>query len=67
MYLLDTTVVSALRRRDRADASVATWVDGIDPDTVFVSVVTILELQMGVLAMERRDPTQGVLLRCWLE
>lgn len=67
MYLLDTNVVSELRRRDRADTGVVTWVDGIDPDTLFVSVVTILELEMGVLAMERRDATHGALLRRWLE
>ena len=48
MYLLDTNVVSELRRRDRADTGVAAWVDGIDADTLFVSVVTILELEMGV-------------------
>ncbi len=67
MYLLDTNVVSELRRRDRADTGVAAWVDGIDADTLFVSVVTILELEMGVLAMARRDPAQGALLRRWLE
>ncbi|RPH42831.1 MAG: type II toxin-antitoxin system VapC family toxin [Burkholderiales bacterium] len=67
MYLLDTNVVSELRRRDRTDVGVAAWVDGIDPGALFVSVVTILELEMGVLAVERRDPTQGALLRRWLE
>jgi len=67
MYLLDTNVVSELRRRDRTDARVAAWVDARDPAELFVSVVTVLELEMGVLAVERRDTSQGALLRRWLE
>lgn len=67
MYLLDTRVVSELRRRDRTDARVAAWVDATDPAELFVSVVTVLELEMGVLAVERRDASQGALLRRWLE
>lgn len=67
MYLLDTHVVSELRRRDRTDARVAAWVDAMDPAELFVSVVTVLELEMGVLAVERRDASQGALLRRWLE
>lgn len=67
MYLLDTNVVSELRRRDRTDARVAAWVDARDPAELFVSVVTVLELEMGVLAVERRDSLQGTLLRRWLE
>ena len=67
MYLLDTNVVSELRRRDRTDARVAAWVDARDPAELFVSVVTVLELERGVLAVERRDTSQGALLRRWLE
>jgi hypothetical protein len=54
-------------RRDRTDARVAAWVDARDPAELFVSVVTVLELEMGVLAVERRDALQGTLLRRWLE
>jgi len=67
MFLLDTNVLSELRRRDRTDARVAAWADAVEPQTLFVSVVTILEIEMGVLAVERRDATQGALLRRWLE
>ena len=67
MYLLDTNVLSELRRRDRTDVRVAAWADSVDPTALFVSVVTILEIEMGVLAVERRDATQGALLRRWLE
>lgn len=67
MYLLDTNVLSELRRRDRTDVRVAAWADSVEPTALFVSVVTILEIEMGVLAVERRDATQGALLRRWLE
>jgi predicted nucleic acid-binding protein len=67
MFLLDTNVVSELRRRDRTNAGVAAWADSVEPRALFLSVVTVLEIDMGVLAIERRDPKQGVLLRRWLE
>lgn len=67
MYLLDTNVVSELRRRDRTDPCVAAWVDAIDAHDLFVSVVTILEIERGVIAVARRDAVQGALLGRWLE
>lgn len=65
MYLLDTNVVSELRKRERTDARVAAWIDGTDPGDHFVSVVTILEIELGVIAMERRDARQGGVSRRW--
>ena len=65
-YLLDTNVVSELRKRT-ADAHVARWADGIPKREAFLSVVTIREIEAGVLLVERRDERQGRLLRRWLE
>jgi hypothetical protein len=69
MYLLDTNVVSELRkiRTGRADANVALWADGVSVETLFLSAVTIHELELGVCLVERRDPLQGSILRTWLE
>jgi toxin FitB len=69
MYLLDTNVVSELRKTvaGRADPRVAAWNAGKSPTTQFISSVTILELETGVLRMERRDARQGAVLRGWLE
>ena len=69
MFLLDTNVVSELRkaRAGRADKNVATWAAGESAVSMFVSVVTIQELELGVLLAERRDPSQGAVLRRWLE
>lgn len=69
MYLLDTNVISELRKAPagRADPNVVQWASGLPPEALYLSVVTVLELEMGVLAMERRDVQQGTLLRLWLE
>lgn len=69
MYLLDTNVVSELRkaRAGKADRHVAAWASGVPVAGLFLSVVAVQELEMGVLLAERRDPSQGRLLRTWLE
>jgi predicted nucleic acid-binding protein len=69
MYLLDTNVVSELRkvRAGKADPNVAAWAERVDAADLFVSAVTILELELGVLSIERKDAAQGALLRAWLE
>jgi predicted nucleic acid-binding protein len=69
MYLLDTNVVSELRkvRAGRADARVAAWADSVDAADLYLSVVSLQELEIGVLLAERRDPTQGAVLRRWLD
>jgi predicted nucleic acid-binding protein len=67
MFLLDTNVVSELRRRDKTDSNVAAWSDAIPPEDLFLSAVTVLELEAGVLMMERRDDAQGAVLRRWLD
>jgi toxin FitB len=67
MYLLDTNVLSELRRRDRTDANVARWADAADPEALHLSVVTILEVELGVLSVARRDAAQGDLLRRWVD
>ncbi len=68
MYLLDTNVVSELRkvRFGKADRQVAAWADSVDAADLYLSVITIQELEIGVLLAERRDPAQGAMLRSWL-
>lgn len=69
MYVLDTNVVSELRkvRHGKADANVMAWSQGVDAADLFVSAITILELELGVLSMERKDAAQGAMLRSWLD
>ena len=68
MYVLDTNVVSELRkiRLGKADSQVAAWADRIEVMDLFLSVITIQELEIGVLLAERRDPSQGAVFRLWL-
>ncbi|MFG1313060.1 type II toxin-antitoxin system VapC family toxin [Xanthobacter autotrophicus] len=68
-YLLDTNVVSELRKigDGKADARVVAWVDAEDAESFFVSAITILELERGVLGIQRRDAAQGARLRAWLD
>lgn len=69
MFILDTNVVSELRKvkAGKADKGVSAWAESVDAATLFLSAITILELEQGVLLVERRDAAQGALLRSWLE
>ena len=69
MFLLDTNVVSELRkvRGGSADKRVACWADAVDAATLYVSSITIQELEIDVLLLERRDARQGTVMRTWLE
>jgi predicted nucleic acid-binding protein len=67
VYLLETNVVSELRRATRCDASVAAWAAAADLQMQFLSVICILELQIGVMRVERRDAAAGKWLRQWLD
>ena len=67
MYLLDTNVVSELRRAAKANPKVLAWARATQVGALFISAITVLELEYGVLLMERRDPAQGAVLRSWLD
>lgn len=66
MYLLDTNVVSELRK-PHADANVKRWAAAVASSSLFLSAITVLELEAGVLRIERRDARQGKALRHWLD
>lgn len=66
MYLLDTNVVSELRK-PRANERVKAWAAGAPSASLFLSSITVLELEIGVLRMEHRDRRQGAALRRWLD
>lgn len=66
MFLLDTNVISELRKRDKCDARVAVWYAGIPEGDLFISVVVAGELRKGVERLSRRDPRQAEALDRWL-
>lgn len=69
MYLLDTNVISELRKfaAGTADTLVSAWVRNTPTPTLFTSVICIHELEHGVLMAERSDPAKGEVLRQWLD
>lgn len=69
MYVLGTNVASELRRvgNGRADKSVEAWAARQETKVLVLSAISVLELEHGTCLMERRDPTQGMNLRAWLE
>ncbi|MDD5215941.1 MAG: type II toxin-antitoxin system VapC family toxin [Methylococcales bacterium] len=69
MFLLDTNVVSELRKAKtgKADKNVTAWAENVSANDLFLSAITILELEIGVGLVERRDDLQGKMLRTWLD
>jgi predicted nucleic acid-binding protein len=67
MFLLDTNVISELRRPDKADARVLAWAAASPLAVFYLSAISVLELELGVLTLERRDAAQGQVLRAWLD
>ena len=69
MYLLDTNVISELRKAKskHIDKNVVKWAKTVSASSLFLSVVTILELETGILSVERRDSSQGAVLRTWMD
>jgi predicted nucleic acid-binding protein len=67
MFLLDTNVISELRRPEKADRSVAAWASSVPAASFFLSVISILEIELGALLVARKDTAQGAILRTWIE
>jgi len=68
-YLLDTNVVSELRKvgDGKADPNVTAWIGAHDARDMCISAITVLELERGILSVQRRDIAQGSRLRAWMD
>lgn len=68
MYLLDTNIISELRKAPsgKANENVINWASSVSSTSLYLSVITILELQTGILLKKRKDPTQASILQNWL-
>lgn len=67
MYLLDTNVLSELRRPHKAAVNVRNWAASVPHGYFYLSVVTVLEIEKGILVAERKDRPEAASLRTWLE
>lgn len=66
-FLLDTNVVSELRRPDRANPHVVAWAASIDAENLYLSAVTLMEVELGAVQIARREPMRGTELRVWID
>lgn len=69
MYLLDTNIISEMRKvkQGKADNVFTEWLAQVDVDKFYISVVSVMELERGVLRIENKDAKQGEILRNWLD
>lgn len=65
MYLLDTNVVSELRRR-KPHGGVLAWIDGIPDDALYISALTLAEIQTGIELTREQDATKAADIEAWL-
>ena len=67
MFILDTNVVSELRKAKKTHQNVKKWAQPLSAAGLYVSVISVLELEIGILLIERRDQEQGRILRTWMD
>ena len=68
MFLLDTNIISEVRKGQRSDPNVSNWYAGVSESQLFLSSLTIGEIRRGIeLARQRRDVDQAEALEAWLE
>lgn len=65
-YLIDTNVISELRKGDRGDPGVASWFANLADDEIFLSLLTLGEIRRGVESIRRRDVKAAAALESWL-
>ncbi|MDO4997337.1 MAG: type II toxin-antitoxin system VapC family toxin [Neisseria sp.] len=69
MYLLDTNIISEIRKINsgRANHGVEKWAKSVDKELMYISCISLLEMEQGILSLERKDAQQGSLYRSWFE
>jgi len=72
MYILDTNVISELRKGRKTHQNVRKWAERLPSASLYISVISLLELEIGILLIDRRDKDrrdkeQGAILRAWMD
>ncbi|HTR66640.1 MAG TPA: type II toxin-antitoxin system VapC family toxin [Terriglobales bacterium] len=72
MYILDTNVISELRKAKKTHPNVKKWAEALPSASLYISVISVLELEIGILLVDqrdkdRRDKEQGAILRAWMD
>jgi toxin FitB len=66
-YLIDTNIISEIRKRDRCNARVAAWYASIDDEEIYLSVLVLGEIRRGIERVRPNDPAQARALENWLD
>ncbi len=67
MYILDTNVISELRKARKTHPNVRKWAEPLPSASLYISAISVLELEIGILLLGRRDKEQGAILRAWMD
>lgn len=69
MYLLDTNIISEIRKikQNKANKNLIAWLDKVDKNTLYTNVVILMELERGILKIQRKDPIQGRNIETWYQ
>ena len=67
MYIVDTNVISELRKARKTHPNVRKWAERLPSASLYISVISLLELEIGILLIGRRDKEQGAILRAWMD
>ena len=67
MYVLDTNIISELRKAKKAHPNVKKWAERVPSASLYISIISVLELEIGILLVDRRDDQQGAILRSWMD
>jgi toxin FitB len=67
MYILDTNVISELRKAKKTHPNLRKWAEALPSASLYISVISVLELEIGILLIQRRDEQQGAILRDWMD
>ena len=67
MYILDTNVISELRKAKKTHPNVKKWAEPLPSANLYISVISVLELEIGILLVDRRDKAQSAILRTWMD
>ena len=65
--LIDTNIISEVRKGDRCDPNVARWYESLEDDSLYLSVLVLGEIRKGIELVRPRDPSQAAALERWLE
>jgi toxin FitB len=67
MYILDTNVISELRKGRKTHPNAKKWAEALPSASLYISVISVLELEIGILLIQRHDKEQGAILREWMD